>query len=157
MASEHVTEILDHKILVSKYMSIIINEMLRRAIEHDNSKFSPEEFDSFERVVPRLRHLAYGSHEYKQALKEIDPAIQHHYKVNQHHPEYFENGVNGMNLIDLVEMVCDWIAASQKGKDGDIRMSLEINKERFGISEQLFLVISNTITMVTSGQVEICS
>ncbi len=152
MANEHVSGILEHKLVVAAYIHIIINNLLKRAVEHDYSKFSPQEFDSFEEVVPRLKSLTYGSDEYKQVLKEIEPAIQHHYKVNRHHPEYFENGINGMNLIDLIEMVCDWIAATQREKGGDIYKSLEINKERFGINEQLFTIIKNTVDLLITSK-----
>lgn len=152
MTSEHVTEILNHKKIVAVSLNVIISELLRRAVEHDNSKFSPEEFDAFEEATPRLKDLVYGSDEYKQALKEIESALRHHYQVNRHHPEHFENGINDMNLIDLIEMVCDWIAASQRVKDGDIYKSLDINKDRFGISEQLFLIIKNTIDLLTSSK-----
>ena len=152
MASEHVTEIIKHKRLVASYLGIVISDLLRRAVEHDDSKFSPEEFDAFEQATPRLKDLVYGSDEYKQSLKEIESVIQHHYQVNSHHPEHFKNGINGMNLIDLIEMVCDWIAASQKVKDGDIYKSLDINRDRFGISEQLFLIIKNTIDLLTTSK-----
>lgn len=54
--------------------------------------------------------------------------------------------INKMSLLDLVEMVSDWKAATMKHADGDIRKSLEINKERFGISDQLAKIIENTIS-----------
>ncbi|WP_216369609.1 DUF5662 family protein, partial [Brevibacillus sp. MCWH] len=64
---------------------------------------------------------------------------------NSHHPEFYENGVDGMDLFDLVEMVCDWMAAAKRHDDGNIYESLKINKERFGLSDQLYNIIKNTV------------
>ena len=71
-------------------------------------------------------------------------ALDHHYANNSHHPEHYENGVNGFDLFDLVEMLFDWKAATERHADGDIRKSIGINKERFGISEQLCYIFRNT-------------
>lgn len=152
MTSEHLTGVLEHKKLVAHYMQIVSTELFKRAIEHDYSKFTPEEFDDFERMTPILKTLTYGSDEYKAALKELGPALQHHYQVNSHHPEYYANGVNGMSLIDLIEMVCDWMAAVQRVKNGDIYKSLETNKERFAIDAQLTGIIKNTIDEIRYGR-----
>jgi hypothetical protein len=35
------------------------------------------------------------------------PALKHHYENNRHHPEHFKNNIDDMNLIDLIEMLCD--------------------------------------------------
>jgi hypothetical protein len=56
-----------------------------------------------------------------------------------------------MSLIDLIEMVCDWMAATMRVKDGDIYKSLEINQERFGIDEQLAGIIKNTVVEIKNG------
>ena len=152
MVNEHLMELLKHKKVISAYLGVIMLDLLRRAVEHDDSKFSPEEFSTFEQATPKLKDLVYGSDKYKQVLKEIEAAVQHHYQVNRHHPEHFENGINGMNLVDLIEMVCDWVAASQRVKEGDIYKSLDINRDRFGISEQLLLVIKNTIDLLMASQ-----
>ena len=41
-------------------------------------------------------------------------------------------------------MFIDWKAASERHDDGDIFRSIEINKNRFGISEQLCKIFKNT-------------
>lgn len=143
--NEHINGVLDHKKLVGSYMNHIATELFKRAVEHDYSKLSSVEFDAFVEATPELKHLTYGSEEYKQALAKIKPALAHHYLVNRHHPEYFSAGINSMSLIDIIEMLCDWMAAIERVKDGDIHKSLEINKERFGIGEQLQQVIKNTV------------
>ena len=61
-----------------------------------------------------LQNSEYGSNEHKEALDIIKPAIDHHYKENRHHPEHFEDGISGMNLVDICEMISDWKAASDR-------------------------------------------
>jgi hypothetical protein len=53
-----------------------------------------------------------------------------------------------MNLIDLVEMLCDWKAASERHNDGNIRKSIEINASRFTISPQLVKILENTADLL---------
>jgi len=50
-----------------------------------------------------------------------------------------------MSLLDLVEMVADWKAASERTKQGSIAQSLAHNIKRFGIDEQLASILENTV------------
>jgi hypothetical protein len=130
---------------VGKYLNRACGMLTMRAIEHDASKLLPPEKECFDEITPLLKGSTYGSEEYKATMDRMRPAIDHHQKSNRHHPEYFDNGINGMNLIDIVEMICDWKAASERHADGDIYRSLEINKERFGMSDQLVSILKNTV------------
>lgn len=85
-----------------------------------------------------------GSEEYKEYLKELKVALDHHYQNNSHHPEHYENGVNGFDLFDLIEMFFDWKAAGERHADGNIYKSIEINKDRFKLSEQTVDIFINT-------------
>jgi len=49
-----------------------------------------------------------------------------------------------MDLFDVIEMFFDWYAAGKRNKDGNIYKSLDINKERFKISDQLYNIMKNT-------------
>ena len=89
--------------------------------------------------------MTYGSDEYRQCLRDIKPAIEHHNAHNSHHPEYYPNGIDGMDLLDLLELVCDWKAASERHDDGDVLKSIEINEKRFKMSPQLAGILRNTI------------
>ena len=119
-------------------------DLARRAVVHDASKWSQQEWPAFEESTPKLAGLTYGSNEYKAALASIKPAIEHHYAKNGHHPEHYPDGINSMTLADLLEMLCDWKAAGERHDDGSIIKSLEHNRERFGISEQLQKILTNT-------------
>ena len=92
-------------------------------------------------------HDASGSDEYEEALKRLGVALKHHYANNSHHPEHYENGVDGMNLFDVMEMLMDWKAATERHADGDIHKSLIHNKDRFKMSPQLVSIFENTIKM----------
>lgn len=49
-----------------------------------------------------------------------------------------------MDLLDLIEMLCDWKAASERHNDGNIRKSIEHNGVRFNMSSQLIRICENT-------------
>lgn len=135
----------DHIDLVSHYLQLAGNELYVRGKMHDASKLQSPEKEYFDKYTPRLATLQFGTEEYHQNIQDLKPALDHHYANNSHHPQHYENGVNGMNLFDLVEMFFDWKAAGQRGKNGDIRKSIEINAERFGISKQLRSILVNTV------------
>lgn len=59
-----------------------------------------------------------------------------------------ERGICGMTLLDLVEMICDWRAATMRHADGDIRRSIEINQKRFGYSDELRQIFLNTLSEI---------
>lgn len=136
---------LSHIKTVGQFISRIIMKLLSRAMYHDSSKLVDPEKDIFDIVTPKLKGLTYGSDEYKKSLEEMGDALKHHYTENSHHPEHHKNGIDDMDLIDLIEMVCDWKAATLRHADGDIIKSIEINTKRFEISPQLSTIISNSI------------
>ena len=111
---------------------------------HDSSKLNSPEKEAFDKFTEQLSKLTYGSDEYKKSLQDLGPALKHHYENNEHHPEFHKDGINGMTLIDLIEMLCDWKASSERHENGDIFNSLKINSERFSISPQLLSILENT-------------
>ncbi|MFI4881402.1 MAG: DUF5662 family protein [Phycisphaerales bacterium JB064] len=137
-------ETLAHKLRVAELLADVAGRLVQRAIHHDDSKFDEVEFPTFAAITPRLKGVTYGSDEYKATLAEFRPAIERHQKTNTHHPEFFgERGIAGMSLLDLMEMLCDWKAATERHDDGDLRRSIEINAQRFGYGEE----ISNLLTV----------
>jgi hypothetical protein len=117
-----------------------------RGLIHDASKLKEPEKSLFDQCTLKLKAMAYGSDEYKAALAELRPALQHHYAANSHHPEHYPNGIEGMSLFDVIEMLMDWKAATERMKGGgDIWLSLEINATRFNLSPQLVAILANTL------------
>lgn len=129
---------------VRNLLNLCVMDLLRRGEVHDQSKLEPPEVGVFAKFTPLLSASTYGSDEYKSYLAEMKPALDHHYSNNPHHPEFHGNGVNGMTLLDLLEMFCDWKAASERHQTGNIWKSIEINAERFGLSPQLVSILMNT-------------
>jgi hypothetical protein len=131
-----------------KRVGILLNKMivnlLSRIDNHDSSKLRSPEKETFDEMTPKLKDSTYGSEEYKDFLKEMKKALDNHYANNSHHPEHYTNGVDDMDLVDLLEMFCDWKAASERNTNGDIYESIEINKKRFNISDQLTQILINT-------------
>ncbi len=58
--------------------------------------------------------------------------------------EHRRGRVNGMTLVDLIEMLADWKAATERHADGSLAKSLTIQQERFGLSPQLVQILTNT-------------
>ena len=129
---------------VQEYMAGIIERLEARAEHHDASKLEEPERSLFERISPQLSDLEYGSDEYMAKLDELQVAIDHHYRANRHHPEHWPDGVLDMSLIDLIEMLVDWKAASKRYKDKPFEHSLEFNVKRFNIPRGLALLMANT-------------
>jgi len=142
-----------HKNAVMRYMTIAIRMLADSAKKHDASKESPEEAKFYVDPVWQLNHdpkPTFGSTEYKKLTSQMGDGWKHHQQVNRHHPEHFENGVAGMTLMDLLEMVCDWCAAAERrGNDPALALDQMVKGNR--ISPELAQVIRNTITEVKTG------
>lgn len=143
-------ETLKHIRRVNDLIIDVCYELLQRAKKHDQSKLEEPEKSTFDEVTPLLKDLKFGSEEYTESTRRIKPALDHHYSVNSHHPQHYKDGINGMNLFDIVEMFCDWNAAGERTKDGNIYNSIEVNSERFGISKQLKKILINTAEIIKS-------
>lgn len=134
-----------HSLRVGHFMTHIIKELVDRSVVHDLSKTEPPEVDGFNRATARLSSMAYGSPEYDASRAELAETLAHHYAHNAHHPEHRPNGINGMTLADLVEMLADWRASTERmGGTGDLRESIRINATRFKIEPQLAEILLNT-------------
>jgi hypothetical protein len=84
-----VLEVYQHRALVKTKMTILAEDIMRRGRMHDNSKTGGTE----------LAALVTGKTE---LAKEI------HEATNDHHVAHFtENGIEDMNLCQLMELICD--------------------------------------------------
>jgi len=119
----------------------IVSCLIKRIIKHDLSKFSSKETDTLSELLPELKASTYGTPEYYSLLKRAHIALNHHYANNSHHPEYYKNGIQGMSMFDILEMIADWKAAVRKHADGDFITSLQKNKIRFKIPSEMYLQI----------------
>lgn len=138
---------------VRYFLGFAIANLCERCNKHDASKLVEPELSAFDIATPKLAETEYGSEEYKQSLRDIRPALDHHFAHNDHHAEHYENGINGMSLMAVLEMLCDWRAASERGKQrmddpdkmGSFESGLSYNFEKYGIEPQLADILRNTI------------
>ncbi len=129
---------------VRHFIKIITDKLTNRGINHDKSKLESPEVEIFTEYTPRLAETEYGSESYNECLQQMNKALEHHYAVSRHHPEHFEKGIDDMNLVDIVEMLCDWKASSMRQMNGNLLKSIETNAKRFKYDDQLKHIFMNT-------------
>jgi len=144
MTYDSTGDTLKHSLRVGALMGQAIKELVDRSVRHDLSKTEPPEVEVFDRVTPRLKGLTYGTDEYKAALADMGAGLDHHYAVNRHHPEHFVDGVENMTLVDLIEVLADWKAATERHATGSLANSLVVQSGRFGLGVQLMAILRNT-------------
>jgi len=136
-----------HIARVEGYLSLCADLLRGRAARHDASKLQEPELSGYAGLSDALQGLQYGTPEHRAAFAPFKAIIQHHYEHNSHHPEYWPDGVDDMSLLDVIEMLCDWKAASERG-NGDFAESIRVSMERFKISDQLAAILLNTATEI---------
>ena len=140
-------QVLDaHKMRVFRLMSKMSQEVMLRGNRHDDSKYEDAEFPIYADMIDEFEKHPYGSKGYDAAKASIKSATDHHFKHNRHHPEYHPEGIDGMTLVDLLEMLADWKAATQNHPDnpGDLRNSIALETKKYKISPQLARILYNT-------------
>ncbi len=134
----------EHIAKVQARLGQAISNLIERAAHHDGSKLIEPERSGYAALQARLADIRYGTPEYREALAECRPTIEHHYQHNDHHPEHWPNGIRDMSLLSLLEMLADWKAAGERTREGSMRQSLDVNRRRFGPDDMLFAVLENT-------------
>ena len=134
----------EHRREVARNIQHFCNKITFRAAAHDLSKLQEPEKAGFDRATLKLNDMTYGSPEYAKSLEDLSETLEHHYAHNDHHPQFYKNGVSGMNLYALVEMYEDWKASGKRTKNGNIVKSVEHNKGEFHIDDQLYSILMNT-------------
>jgi hypothetical protein len=125
-----------HIARVQELLKQVRVELAERAVRHDKSKLVEPELSAFDHATPLLAAAKYGTPEYDEAKAALGPALEAHYRANDHHPEHFPRGIEDMDLIQLIEMLADWKAAGERHEDGgDLHRSIIVNQERFGYDQ----------------------
>lgn len=102
---------------------VIIRTIGSRMHDHDMSKYGPEEFGAYRAYFYPVNQDEKNSPGVK---RDFEKAWQHHFHVNDHHPEFWvtpepeESGL--LKIIPmaddaLLEMLMDWQAMSLKQND----------------------------------------
>jgi hypothetical protein len=109
-----------------------------RAAHHDETKLLEPEKAGYDALQNKLAGRDYDAIAW-------DVALAHHYANNRHHPEHHKDGIAGMTLLDLMEMLADWKAASERHGQASVETSIKAMAKRFGISKQLAGILVNTV------------
>lgn len=136
---------LEHINYVRNLLQVVAIQLLNRGEVHDASKLKQPEkqfLDAMQYLINTEGNAPYGSEEYKRRTAILKPMLKHHYANNSHHPENHANGINGMTLMDVVEMFCDWYAASQRGQENAVNLTHAA--DRYVMSDQLKQIFANT-------------
>jgi hypothetical protein len=137
----------EHCEAVAQLTDVVTAKLHRQAVLHDASKFAEPEMSGFMQIMPEFKKMEFMDEAYKKALSS--DTIQHHYTHNRHHPEHFPNGISGMTLVDLVEMLCDWVAAKKRySKEPFCAADIQKQVQRFNIEPQLAQILINTFEQV---------
>lgn len=133
-----------HILNVQRQMYKVIEKLIARTYNHDSSKYDREEAHTYAKVVPMFKGKKYGTPEHKAVGDMLGEAWEHHEKNNDHHTGYHLNGINDMNLISIIEMLCDWKAASMRNPNQNFKESCLMNCKKYGADDQLTKIIMNT-------------
>lgn len=110
--------------------------------EHDESKFSEEEFE------PYAKHF-YGT---KDNDFEFDEAWKHHWMNNEHHPEHWLG--EDMPFIYILEMLCDWGSFSIEKKNFNELINYYYNEarddEEKNLSDNTKVIIEEILNKIKS-------
>ena len=129
---------------VRKHMNTFVQLLLKRAINHDKSKLEEPELSWWKEMDKEPRY-PYGSEEYKQKIKRWDKVFKHHYKYNRHHPEHYEYGISEMTLVDIVEMMCDWLGYKDTIAISEALKVCDEQMKRYDIPDDIRQIIFNTL------------
>jgi hypothetical protein len=141
-----------HQQWVAEQLIACAKRLLDRAVSHDASKFSEVERKSY---VEPVWELNTREVEYRRLTAQMGEGWEHHKVHNTHHPEFVlmnqpefaGDPFSGMDLFDLLEMLCDWIAASKRR--GNLPSApIERFRNELGLDHQLECVLRNTLGMM---------
>jgi hypothetical protein len=80
------------------------HDLIANGFVHDASKFHGIEWDNMAPGAPTKE---------ESAKLKMKMAVNHHRKINPHHPEYWGE-IQKMPRVYVAEMVCDWKARSEE-------------------------------------------
>lgn len=124
---------------IPEYVFDPYGEIEAALIQHDQSKYGPEEYDAYDQYF-------YGNNRSFSVVQNFNLAWLHHIHVNPHHWQHWvlinDDPKDGTVALDMpyeviVEMICDWWAFSwAKGDLTEIFTWYEDHKERMILSDK---------------------
>ncbi len=129
---------------VTSKMEGLIEQLRKRAENHDKSKLEYPELQGFIRMDKEPRY-PYGSPEYFDKIKRYEYVFRHHYENNPHHPEHYDGWISEMDLLDIIEMLCDWTSYREGLTAIEAISTVEQQAKRFNLSDELSSIMLNTL------------
>ena len=157
----------------NKFVNIFRAELIRRALIHDNDKCEevviidgqqvPFQFAEYtvgsDYVFGNgVADVGYDSEDYHRINTEgytgLNARYNHKTKLNDHHPEYYNDYKNDMTLLALIEMVCDWWGATAYSS-GDPRTKFRADSAKnichYGFDGYQKFVVERTRDFIGTG------
>ena len=122
------------------------NEIIQ---EHDESKFSEEEFEAYAQKFYGKQDINGKPLEY---VPGFDEAWKHHWMNNEHHPEFWLG--EDMPYIYILEMLCDWgsfsIASGNMKELSKYYYEQAKDDEEKNLSENTKIIIEEILEKINS-------
>ena len=134
---------LDHIKRVKAKMEFFASVIATRGANHDSSKLMEPEYSGW-LAMDREPRYPYGSDKYYDKMRRYKEVLEHHYSVNSHHPEHFSDPSNEMDLVDLLEMLCDWFGYTETITWLDGYYIINSQCDRFGFNGTIKNLLLNT-------------
>ena len=134
---------LEHIKRVKSKMEFFASVLAARGANHDNSKLTEPEYSGW-LAMDREPRYPYGSKKYYDKMHRYKEVLEHHYSVNSHHPEHFKDPSLQMDLVDLIEMLCDWFSYSDNISWLEGYNAINSQCARFGLNDTIRHLLLNT-------------
>ena len=144
-----------HRSRVSVKMSKLANDLGARGRRHDNSYSNPTELHIIENIINAKNDEDRAHNE--KLLSNI------HSSKNDYLPDFFDNGIKDMNILQLTEFIVDKVVEFEEENIRTNNAS-KINKEKCqnyvitrsgGISEDMKSIILNTVDYICDSNAAI--
>lgn len=161
IGKDHVIRwLLDHRMKVSQRMSSLGNDLAMRGRRHDNTYSETVESNRF----AEFYNIPLGDPDRDKKRDNCANLVKNlHKQRNDYFPEFFEGGITEMNMLQLIEYICDRITLWEELKAGIISpinydaLSDPENKDDLyhyvlaglpELSPDMEVVISNTVDYI---------
>ena len=129
---------------VRKWIGKFSTILFIRGINHDKSKLCEPELSLWKKMDEEPRY-PYGTSKYKEKLNRYKEVFQQHYKHNKHHPEHWSGYYCDMDLMDVIEMLCDWLGYKDDITLKEAETLVNQQCERYGFNDTFRHLLYNTL------------
>lgn len=144
----------NHIKYVQENLNTVIAALQERLINHDRSKYCPDECVGYVRAnalipdgldwsLPEDRAIV------KKAQKHDVEGMKLHPERNDHHAKHFEGRIEYMPLLAIIEMVCDWKGAHKsQANAGNWKDGIDYNINTNGFTDAQKWVINEVVKLI---------